>query len=68
MNLANEYYLKAANKKDAVAAFNLAESYELGKAVEINLDTALYWYKLSASLGDVDAKEKVKELEKKDCK
>lgn len=59
-----EYYLLAANRGDAPAAFSLGECYELGNGVEKDLTKALEWYRIGAELSDEDAQKKVQELTK----
>ncbi|WP_051200008.1 tetratricopeptide repeat protein [Butyrivibrio sp. FCS006] len=51
-----KYYVEAANSGSAIAAFNLAGSYELGSTgLRANQKKAFYWYEKAAELGDPDA-------------
>ena len=44
-----------AKKGNTNAAFLLATAYRNGKAGVVNLDKAIYWYKISANKGDGDS-------------
>jgi TPR repeat protein len=50
------YYQSSAEQGYAPAQFNLAEIYRDGSdAVSKNIETALYWFSLSADHGDEEA-------------
>lgn len=49
------WYLKAAKKGVASAAYNVANLYSDGHGVELNLTEAAHWYKQAAEGGHADA-------------
>lgn len=63
------HFESAAELGHVKGAFNAARIHENGKAggfeVETNLNKALYYYRLSVSLGDAQSVDKVQELSKK---
>ena len=52
---AAKLYLQAANKRNDLAAYNLAILYQHGRGVEQSYHSAIYYYRLSASEGNDDA-------------
>jgi hypothetical protein len=57
------WYQKAAAQGYSFAQYNLGMMFESGQRVETNKRIALEWYKKSAINGDLDAADKVEELE-----
>ena len=48
---------RSAKQGNMMAQYNLGVLYRTGRGVEVDMDTALYWYKLSAAQGYEDAIE-----------
>ncbi len=57
--LALKYIKKAAKMGHSGACFDMGKFYEIGKGVKQNLNTSNYYYRLSASLGNTRAKQKI---------
>jgi TPR repeat protein len=53
---AAQWYLKAADKGNNNAMYNLGGMYEKGRGVTKNPDTAIFWWKKAAALGNPLAK------------
>lgn len=47
--------MRAAEKGEAEAQYNLALKYEYGEGVPENVSEAIYWYNLAAAQGHSDA-------------
>ena len=54
-----ELYIKAAEKGDYAAQYNVAEYYRAGQGTPRDMDKAIYWYEKSASQGAIQAMEKL---------
>ena len=54
-----QWYTKAAKQGYAIAQYNLAECYEIGRGVKKSIDKAIEWYTMSAKQGNQKAKEKL---------
>ena len=59
VNIAIEWYLKAAKQNDDTSQYNLAHLYYEGKLVEQNYSEAFKWYRKAAELGDAESQCKV---------
>ena len=55
-NKAAAYYLEAANRGNLDGMFNLAEKYERGEGLPLNVAAAIAWYKRAADEGDRQAR------------
>ncbi len=57
-----ELYEKAANLKNKIAQYNLANMYKNGDGIDKNINQAIYWYENSAKQGYKKAKNKLEKL------
>ncbi len=56
------WYKMAADRGDSYGEFNLGMCYENGIGTPVNMKKAKIWYQKAALKGDVQAKEKLKEI------
>ena len=57
--------IEQAKDGDIKSQTALALSYEVGIVTEVDLEQAIYWWKIAAKSGDPQASEKIKELQAK---
>ena len=62
LELAVDYYRRAAEQGNADAQFNLGRMYEEGLGVEQSYELAIEYYQQAAEQGNAEAREKVDEL------
>ena len=55
---------RSAKQGNMMAQYNLGVLYRTGRGVEADMDTALYWYKLSAAQGYEEAMEFLEQRQK----
>jgi len=59
------YVEKFAKEGNIQAEFALGCCYEIGKGVEKNIQQAIYWYRIAATKGHEQAKERLIVIDKK---
>ena len=59
LEMAFEWYLKAADLGDVYGCFNVGECYYHGKGVEQNAELAFEWYMKAADKGDMQSQVNV---------
>lgn len=50
-SLAMDWYIKAAEKDESYAMYRIAEMYEEGKGVPVDIECAVFWYKKAGENG-----------------
>ncbi|MFU2089573.1 WG repeat-containing protein [Avibacterium avium] len=61
---AKKYFEEAANQKNGKALFKIAQFYDKGGQLHLDLDSALFYYKQSCQAGEIKACEKVDSFER----
>ena len=60
--LAAEWWLRAAERGDAITQLRLGEAYEAGRGVPLDLERAREWYGRAAAAGNAQAREALETL------